>query len=261
MRQDRRGLGVCLVVSSAATRRAPSIRPAAATTFPPSSSFPSRACRCCGAARPRGRRSVLRCWRAARITPTPSSQATGSPPPRYYPRAGRSNAARRDGMGTALLVAVEQARRIPDHYFQAVGSGTGAIAAWEMNLRLLEDGRFGDTKMRLHLGQNAPFTPMTDAWEAGSRTLAPMPEARERVRGSARRCWATGLPRTRSSEDCSTPCRSRGWSPGENTEARSAGSSSSNARASTSIRRPRSPWPPSSRPRAGEEYARGTRWP
>jgi cysteate synthase len=100
----------------------------------------------------------------------------------YFPEGGARNAARRDGMGTALLVAVEQTRRIPDHYFQAVGSGTGAIAAWEMNLRLLEDGRFGDTKMRLHLGQNAPFTPMTDAWEAGSRTLVPMPEARERVR-------------------------------------------------------------------------------
>jgi cysteate synthase len=50
-----------------------------------------------------------------------------------------------------------------------------------MNLRLLEDGRFGDTKMRLHLGQNSPFTPMTDAWEAGSRALLPVSEAREKV--------------------------------------------------------------------------------
>lgn len=100
----------------------------------------------------------------------------------YYPEGGARNAARRDGMGTALLAAVEETRRIPDHYFQAVGSGTGAIAAWEANLRLLEDGRFGGNTMRLHLAQNAPFTPMTDAWDAGSRSLAPQPLARERTR-------------------------------------------------------------------------------
>jgi cysteate synthase len=96
----------------------------------------------------------------------------------YYPEGGARNAARRDGMGTALLAAVEASGRIPDHYFQAVGSGTGAIAAWEMNLRLQEDSRFGRGKMRLHLSQNAPFTPMTDAWEAGSRTLSPEADGR-----------------------------------------------------------------------------------
>jgi cysteate synthase len=112
----------------------------------------------------------------------------------YYPEGGARNVARRDGMGTALLVAVEQARRIPDHYFQAVGSGTGAIAAWEMNLRLLEDGRFGDTKMRLHLGQNAPFTPMTDAWEAGSRALGQVPGGREMARGIRAQVLANRMP-------------------------------------------------------------------
>ncbi|HET6450007.1 MAG TPA: cysteate synthase, partial [Spirochaetia bacterium] len=96
----------------------------------------------------------------------------------FYPEGGAKNAARRDGMGTAVLAAVEACGRIPDHYFQAVGSGTGAIAAWEMNLRLLEDGRYGDRRMRLHLGQNAPLTPMTDAWEAGSRTVTPAVEGR-----------------------------------------------------------------------------------
>ena len=100
----------------------------------------------------------------------------------YYSEGGARNAARRDGMGTTVLAAVEAAGEIPAHYFQAVGSGTGAIAAWEMNLRLLEDGRFGSRKMKLHLGQNAPFTPMTDAWEAGSRALAAesVPDARAR---------------------------------------------------------------------------------
>ena len=47
--------------------------------------------------------------------------------------------ARRDGMATTVL-AVTHIGRIPDYYFQAVGSGTGAIAAWEANLRLIEDG-------------------------------------------------------------------------------------------------------------------------
>jgi len=89
----------------------------------------------------------------------------------YYSEGGARNAARRDGMGTALLRMVEEAGEVPHHYFQAVGSGTGAIAAWEMNQRLLEDGRFGTRKARLHLAQNAPFTPMVDAWEAGSRTI------------------------------------------------------------------------------------------
>ena len=58
--------------------------------------------------------------------------------------------------------------------FQAVGSGTGAIAAWEMARRLVADGRFGGSVPHLHLAQNAPFTIMADAWEAGSRTLAPL---------------------------------------------------------------------------------------
>ncbi len=115
----------------------------------------------------------------------------------YYSEGGARNAARRDGMGTTVLSAVEAAGVIPDHYFQAVGSGTGAIAAWEMNLRLLEDGRFGSRKMRLHLSQNAPFTPMTDAWEAGSRTLAvePSPRRGPGPTPSARRSWATGTRR------------------------------------------------------------------
>lgn len=100
----------------------------------------------------------------------------------YYPEGGAKNAARRDGMGTALLLAVEQSGRIPDHYFQAVGSGTGAIAAWEMNQRLIDDGSFGDNRVRLHLAQNSPFTPMTDAWEAGSRTLAKADDTEARRR-------------------------------------------------------------------------------
>lgn len=101
--------------------------------------------------------------------------------PLFRAEGGAKNIARRDGMGTTLLSATEFIGRIPDAYFQAVGSGTGAIAAWENNLRLIEDGRFGDTKMRLYPSQNEPFTIMYDSWKAHSRALVPMTpdEARE----------------------------------------------------------------------------------
>ena len=90
---------------------------------------------------------------------------------RFFAEGGAKNVARRDGMGTTLLSAVECIGRIPDVYFQAVGSGTGAIAVWENNLRLIEDGRFGSHKIKLFLSQNAPFTLMHDSWKAGSRAL------------------------------------------------------------------------------------------
>jgi cysteate synthase len=74
-------------------------------------------------------------------------------------------------MGTTVLSAVTTIGRIPDYYFQAVGSGTGAIAAWEANLRLIEDSRFGKNLMRLMVSQNAPFLPMYRAWRDDSRAL------------------------------------------------------------------------------------------
>lgn len=64
--------------------------------------------------------------------------------------------------------------RFPTDYFQAVGSGTGAIAAWEANLRLLADGRYGNRKMKLMVSQNIPFIPIHDAWKAGSRAMLPL---------------------------------------------------------------------------------------
>lgn len=91
--------------------------------------------------------------------------------PLFLAEGGAKNVARRDGMGTTLLSAVEKIGRIPDAYFQAVGSGTGAIAAWENNIRLIEDGRFGTNKMKLFVAQNAPFTLMYDTWKAGQRQL------------------------------------------------------------------------------------------
>lgn len=94
--------------------------------------------------------------------------------PRYLAEGGAKNIARRDGMGTTVLSAAEAIGRIPDAYFQAVGSGTGAIAAWENAERLAEDGRYGKNNMRIYACQNAPFTIMYDSWKAGSRELVPM---------------------------------------------------------------------------------------
>ncbi len=93
---------------------------------------------------------------------------------RYMAEGGAKNVARRDGMGTTLLSAVETIGRIPDAYFQAIGSGTGTIAAWENNLRLIDDGRFGSHKMRLYPSQNEPFTIMYDSWKEHKRSLVPM---------------------------------------------------------------------------------------
>ena len=101
----------------------------------------------------------------------------------FFAEGGAKNVARRDGMGTTVLSAVTSIGKIPDYYFQAIGSGTGAIAAWEANLRLIEDGRFGSNKMKLMVSQNEPFVPIKQAWEADSRAMLPMDDniARKQV--------------------------------------------------------------------------------
>ena len=101
----------------------------------------------------------------------------------FVPEGGAKNVARREGMGTTVLSAVTEIGRIPDYYFQAVGSGTGAIAAWEANLRFIEDGRFGTNKMKLMVSQNCPFKPIHDSWKADSRSILPFDdeEARKQV--------------------------------------------------------------------------------
>lgn len=93
---------------------------------------------------------------------------------KFLPEGGAKNIARRDGMATTVLSAVTTIGQIPDYYFQAVGSGTGAIAAWEANKRFIIDGRFGHNKMKLIVSQNSPFLPMYDAWKAGSREMLPL---------------------------------------------------------------------------------------
>jgi cysteate synthase len=87
---------------------------------------------------------------------------------------GAKNVARRDGMGTVVLEAARILGRLPDHYFQAIGSGTGGIAAYEASLRLLGDSRFyGQRLPRLHLSQNAPFLPIYQAWKGEPWTPVP----------------------------------------------------------------------------------------
>ncbi len=101
----------------------------------------------------------------------------------FFPEGGAVNVARRDGMGLTVVDAAVTIGQIPDHYFQAVGSGTGGISAWEANLRFLADGGFESKKMKLHLSQNIPFTPMTDAWKTGNREINYLSEieAKERI--------------------------------------------------------------------------------
>lgn len=84
--------------------------------------------------------------------------------PGFVPEGGARNIARRDGMGTVMLDAALALSRIPDHYFQAVGSGTGGISAWEAAMRLVADGRFGSNLPCLHLAQNLPNAPIYYAW-------------------------------------------------------------------------------------------------
>ncbi len=86
---------------------------------------------------------------------------------------GVKNIAKRDGLGIVMLEAVSKIGRLPDHYVQAVGSGTGAIGTWEMAERFVKDGRYGSRLPLMHLGQNLPFAPMLHAWERGSRALFP----------------------------------------------------------------------------------------
>ncbi len=96
--------------------------------------------------------------------------------PKFYSEGGAKNIARRDGMACTVLSAATTIGRIPDYYFQAVGSGTGAIAAWEANQRLIADGSYGTNTMKLMVSQNAPFVPMYNAWRVDSREMLPYDE-------------------------------------------------------------------------------------
>lgn len=94
--------------------------------------------------------------------------------PGFVLEGGAKNVARRDGLGTVLLNAFEAIGDMPDFYFQAIGSGAGAIAAHEAARRLTEGhGPFP----RLWLSQNEPFVPICSAWRKGLRSWTQLDEA------------------------------------------------------------------------------------
>lgn len=104
--------------------------------------------------------------------------------PECVAEGGARNVARRDGMGTVVLAAAEAMGSIPRHYVQAVGSGTGAIAAWEAATRLRGDGRFDTGPMALHLVQSEPFTPLRDGWRSRRRDWPAMGAEESRRRSA-----------------------------------------------------------------------------
>ena len=103
----------------------------------------------------------------------------------FRSEGGARNVARRDGMGIVMLDAVMCMKTLPDHYFQAIGSGTGGIAAYEASLRLIGDRRFGDRMPQLHLAQDSVFAPIFNAWSHNRSTIAPedVPD-KSKIRGT-----------------------------------------------------------------------------
>jgi len=112
---------------------------------------------------------------------------------------GVRNIARRAGLGAVYLNAVahpeEGTHFLFDDYFQAVGSGSGAIGTWEAITDLLSDGRFGDRPTRIHVAQNEPFTPIPDAWNSGCPVVPYPPQERDiRLRSITARVLGNRAP-------------------------------------------------------------------
>ena len=100
----------------------------------------------------------------------------------FFLEGGVKNIGRRDGIGTTLLDAVETMGRLPDYYFQAIGSGAGAIAVHESARRLISDGRFGQKPPRLMLSQNFPFVPVYHAWKSQQRQIECNLDSKQQVK-------------------------------------------------------------------------------
>lgn len=108
----------------------------------------------------------------------------------FYPEGGIRNVGRRDGLATVLLSAFEEMGCLPSHYFQAVGSGTGAIAVLE-GARRVRAAAGGGQLPRLLLCQNMPFTPIYDAWR--ERALQLSSESAESYRAALADAFADEL--------------------------------------------------------------------
>jgi cysteate synthase len=85
---------------------------------------------------------------------------------------GHRNVARRDGMSVVAMAAYDTMGKVPDHYFQAVGSGTGGIGSYEFYHKLISSGVPANLP-RFHLVQGHPFVPMVKAWRSGRKELTP----------------------------------------------------------------------------------------
>ncbi len=101
----------------------------------------------------------------------------------YIDEGGVKNVGRRDGMGSTFLSYYFANEGIPEHYFQAVGSASGAIAAWEIAKKLKHFGVSTHTHKQaqttlpiLHLSQNATLSPIVWAWEKKDTSIASMNE-------------------------------------------------------------------------------------
>ncbi len=90
---------------------------------------------------------------------------------------GVHNVARRDGIGSLILTAIEAMGGMPKHYFQGVGGGPGPIGIHEMAQRAIEAGFAEGPVPRQHLSQNAEFCLVHDAWQKRTFELTPETEA------------------------------------------------------------------------------------
>jgi cysteate synthase len=118
--------------------------------------------------------------------------------PPFQAEGGIRNVGRRDGLATVLLSAFEQMRRLPTHYVQAVGSGTGAIAVLEAAKRV-QSAAGGIGLPRLMLCQNLPFTPIYEAWNSNRRSLPA--SSGERFRDAIPQVYANELTNWRPPYD------------------------------------------------------------
>ncbi|WP_164401090.1 cysteate synthase [Streptomyces sp. SID9727] len=85
--------------------------------------------------------------------------------PGFFAEGGVRNVGRRDGLGVVALAAFEEMGALPEVYFQAVGSGAGAIAAHEASERLIASGSAdGQSVPRMFLCQNADYAPLYRTW-------------------------------------------------------------------------------------------------
>ncbi|MEU7137628.1 cysteate synthase [Streptomyces sp. NPDC046261] len=106
--------------------------------------------------------------------------------PEFFAEGGVRNVGRRDGLAVVALTAYEEMGRLPDFYFQGVGSGAGAIATYEAADRIIgaspaSAGGGGEVMPRLFLCQNAEFAPLHEAWTGAEGAGAAHPEGQRQV--------------------------------------------------------------------------------